>query len=111
MDHLSFTLVLYPQSGKRVVLLRLPPLETVRAPLNAHSLSTSRTARLLLLFLLCSARICVFHCQFSVVELLAVSHSPFRFGMNVLMTEQMNQYQIAVTVFAPKRSGQQVVNL
>ena len=40
------------ESGKEVVSLRLPPLETVRAPLNAHSLSTSRTARLFLLFLL-----------------------------------------------------------
>src|SRR6266581_8536615 len=31
------------ESGKEAALLRLPPLETVHAPLNAHSLSTSRT--------------------------------------------------------------------
>jgi hypothetical protein len=31
--------------------------------------------------------------------------------MNVLMTEQMNQRQVTVTVFAPKGSSQQVVNL
>ena len=39
------------QSGKEVVLLRLPPLETGRAPLNAPSLSTSRTTQLLFLIL------------------------------------------------------------
>src|SRR5579864_8475788 len=36
------------KSGKRVMLPSLPPLETVHAPLSAHSLSTSRTTRLLL---------------------------------------------------------------
>src|SRR5260370_23888256 len=44
---------------------------------------------------------CVFLCQFSVVELLAVSHSSFSLRMDVLMTEQVNQCQVAVVVFAP----------
>src|SRR5438552_15124482 len=38
-----------PRSGKEAALLRLPPLETGRAPLNAPSLSASRTTRLLFL--------------------------------------------------------------
>jgi hypothetical protein len=31
--------------------------------------------------------------------------------MNLLMTEEVNQCQIAVAVFAPLREGQQVVNV
>ena len=46
---LRIFLGLTEQSGKEAALLRLPPLETVHAPLSAHSLSTSRTTRLLLL--------------------------------------------------------------
>ena len=79
------------RSGKEVTLLRLPPLETVRAPLNAHSLSTSRTTRLLVLFLPFLSVHALFFCQqISVVKLLAVTHGSFRYGMNMLMTEQVN---------------------
>ena len=92
-------------------MLRLPPLETGRAPLSAPSLSPSRTTRLLVLSLLCLSDACVFLCQFPVVELLAVTHRPFSLSMDLLMAEQVNQRQVAVAVFAPLRAGQQMVDL
>ena len=42
---------------------------------------------------------------------MAVTHGPFCLHMNVLMTEQMNQCQVAVGIFASLRPGQQMVNL
>jgi len=54
----------------------------------------------------------LFFCQqVSVVVLLAVAHASLSHGMNVLMTEQVNQCQITVDIFAPKRFCQAVVNL
>src|SRR6266571_723544 len=100
------------QSGKEAASLRLPPLETVHAPLSAHSLSTSRTTRLLVLLLPCLSRRALFFCQqVSVVELLAIAHASFCYGVNMLMAEQVNQCQIAVDIFAPKRFCQAVMNL
>ena len=88
-------------SGKRTPLLTFPPLRTGRVPLKTSGSSTSRTTRLLFLILLWLSGACVFLCQFSVVKLLAVSHCPFNLRMDVLMTEQVNQYQVAVVAFAP----------
>jgi hypothetical protein len=54
----------------------------------------------------------LFFCQqISVVVLLAVTHASFSHGMNMLMTEQVNQCQIAVDIFAPLGCCQAVVNL
>ena len=54
----------------------------------------------------------LFFCQqVSVVVLLAVTHASLSYGMNMLMTEQMNQRQIAVDIFAPLGFCQAVVNL
>ena len=99
------------ESGKEAALLRLPPLETVHAPLNAHSLSTSRTTRLLFLFGFGLHSDFVFLCQFPVVELLTVPHGSFGLRMNLLMTEQVNQCKIAIDIFASQRESQKVVNL
>ena len=46
-----------------------------------------------------------------VVILPTVAHRSFRLRVNVLMTEQVNQYQIAVDIFAPLGFCQAVVNL
>jgi hypothetical protein len=46
-----------------------------------------------------------------VVELLAVTYGSLRLGMDLLMTEQVNQCQIAVGIFAPLRPCQEVVNV
>ena len=53
----------------------------------------------------------VFFCQFPVVELLTVTHGSFGLRMNLLMTEQVNQRQVAIAVCAPLRAGQQMVDL
>jgi hypothetical protein len=79
------------KSGSQGTLLPLGPLRTGRVPLKTSGSSTSRTPRLLVLFLLLSFGVGVFFCQFCVVELLAVTHGPLRLGMDVLVTEQMNQ--------------------
>src|SRR5258707_4733380 len=101
-----------PPSGKEAALLRLPPLRTGRVPLKTSGSSTSRTTRLLVLFLLGSLSKCALICQqFTVVVLLAVAQCSFGLGMDLLMTEQMNQCQVAVAIFAPLGSGQQMVNL
>jgi hypothetical protein len=42
---------------------------------------------------------------------LTVVHGPCRLGVNVLMTEQMNQYQVAVGILASLRLCQKMVNL
>src|SRR6266567_4327001 len=49
--------------------------------------------------------------QISVVVLLAITHGTFRYSMNMLMTEQMNQCQMAGDIFSPKRFCQAMVNL
>src|SRR4051794_39973651 len=101
-----------PWSGKRTPLLALPPLETVHAPFNAHSLSTSRTTRLLLPLQLGQSCSLAFVCrQRVVVMLLAVAHFARSPCMDLLMAECMNQYQIAVTIFPSCRSCQTVMNL
>ena len=46
-----------------------------------------------------------------VVKLLTVTHGSLRLSMNVLMTEQVNQCQIAVGIFAPLRPCQEVVDV
>jgi hypothetical protein len=56
-------------------------------------------------------RVCVFFCQFSVVELVAVTHGPLRLGMDLLMTAKMNHCQIAVGIFASLGPGQEMMNL
>jgi len=38
--------------------------------------------------------------QVLVVEVLTVAHGSCRLGVNVLMTEQMNQYQVAVGILS-----------
>jgi hypothetical protein len=54
----------------------------------------------------------LFFCQqISVVVLLAVAQASLSHGMNMLVTEEMNQCQIAVDIFAPLRFCQAVVNL
>jgi len=54
----------------------------------------------------------LFFCQqIPVVVLVAIAHGTFRYSMDVLMTEQMNQCQIAVEIFSPKRFCQAMVNL
>ena len=66
------------QSGSRRASLLPSPLRTVRAPLNAHGSSTSRTALLLLLFVLCpSSGFAFCRQQVTVVNLLAVAQRPF----------------------------------
>src|SRR5258708_38067067 len=47
----------------------------------------------------------------SVIVLVAVTHGSFSHDMYMLMTEQVNQYQIAVAIFAPLGFCQAVVNL
>src|SRR5258708_20322867 len=49
----------------------------------------------------CLSRACVFLCQFSVVELLAVTHSPFTLRTVVLMSAQVNQCQVLKVLFPP----------
>ncbi len=81
-------------------LLPPSPLRTVRARLRAYGSSTSRTPRLLLLILPDCASPLAFFCRhFLVVVLLAVAYRSLCPGMNLLMTEVMNQYQVAVGIF------------
>src|SRR6266852_6324826 len=76
------------QSGSQGTLLPLGPLRTGLVPLKTSGSSTSRTPRLLVLFLPCLVRYALFFCQqISVVVLLAVTHGTFSHGMNMLMTE------------------------
>src|SRR5512135_1121226 len=49
--------------------------------------------------------------QALVVEVLTVAHGSCHLGMNVLMTEQMNQHQVAVGIFSPLGSCQKMVHL
>jgi hypothetical protein len=54
----------------------------------------------------------LFFCeQALVVEVLTVAHRSCRLGVNMLMTEQMNQYQVAVGVLSSLRLRQKMVNL
>jgi hypothetical protein len=88
------------------------PLRTVRAPLSAHGSSPSRTARLLLLFVLCSSGGFAFYRQrVTVVTLLAVAQCPFRRSMNVLVAEEMNQNKVTVDILAPLGACMEVVHL
>src|ERR1043166_9256298 len=90
-----------PSSGKEGALLRLPPLETVHAPFNAHSLSISRTTRLLFLILPRRCFCFAFFCkQLLVVVLLAVAHFPSRLSMDLLMAKRVDQYKVAEGGFA-----------
>ena len=99
-------------SGKEAALRRLPPLRTGRVPLKTSGSSTSRTTRLLFLILLGSLSKCAFICQqFTVVVLLAIAHGSFGLGMDLLMTEEMNQCQVAVAIFASPGSGQKMMKL
>jgi hypothetical protein len=99
-------------SGKEAALLRLPPLRTGRVPLKTSGSSTSRTTRLLFLFLLGSLSNCALICQqFTVVVLLAVVYCSLGLRMDVLMTEQMNQCQVAVAILASLGPGQKMMNL
>ncbi len=99
-------------SGKEAALLRLPPLRTGRVPLKTSGSSTSRTTRLLFLFLLGSLSNYAFICQqFTLIVLLASVHCSCGLGMDVLMTEEMNQYQIAIVIFASLGPGQKMMNL
>ena len=43
--------------------------------------------------------------------MLTVAHGFCRLGVNVLMTEQMNQYQVAVGILSPLSLCQKMVNL
>src|SRR5258708_14816974 len=75
-------------SGSRRTLLPPSPLRTVRAPLDAHGSSTSRTALLLFLFALCvSSGFAFCRQQVTVVKFLAIAQCSFRRGVNVLMAE------------------------
>src|SRR5205807_1794438 len=99
-------------SGKRASLLALPPLRTVLVPLKTHGSSTSRTTRLLLLFLFRVPSDYAFVCQqVSVVMLLTVLHSTLGLRMDLLMTEQVNQCKVAIGTFPPVGLGQKMVNL
>ena len=49
--------------------------------------------------------------QALVVEVLTVAHRSCRLGVNMLMTEQMNQYQVAVGILSSLRLRQKMVNL
>lgn len=99
-------------SGKGTPLLVLPPLRTVLVPLKTHGSSTSRTTRLLLLFLFRMPSEDAFVCQqVSVVILLTVLHPTLGLGMDLLMAEEMNQCKVAVDTFPPVGSGQKMVNL
>ena len=42
---------------------------------------------------------------------LTFTHRPIGLGMYLLMTEEVNQYQVAVAIVAPKGSSNPVVNL
>src|SRR2546422_9837283 len=66
--------------------LRLPsPLRTGLVPLKTSGSSTSRTTRLLVLFLPCLLTHALFLCQqVWVVVLLAVTHAALSHGMNML---------------------------
>jgi len=100
------------QSGSRRALLLPSPLRTVRAPLNAHGSSTSRTALLLLLFALCVSGGFALRCQqVTVVQLLAIAQRPFRRSVNVLMTQKMNQDKITVGILPPIGAGMEVMDL
>src|SRR6266576_855882 len=99
-------------SGKGTPLLVLPPLRTVLVPLKTHGSSTSRTTRLLLLFLFRMPIDYAFLCQqVSVVMLLTVLHPTLGLGMNLLMAEEMNQCKVAVDTFPPVGPSQKMVNL
>jgi len=84
----------------------------VLAHLQAHGSSTLRTTQLHFLSLLWLVDGLIFLCQnFSVVVLLTFIYRPFGLGVNLLMTEQMNQYQIAVAIVASTGSREPVMNL
>ena len=100
------------QSGSRRTLLPPSPLRTVRAPLSAHGSSTSHTALLLLLFLLClSSDFAFCRQQVTVVKLLAITQCSFRRGVNVLMAQKMNQDKITVDILSPFSAGMEVMDL
>ncbi len=99
-------------SGKRTPLLTFPPLRTGRVPLKTSGSSTSRPTRLLAFLLPCSPMDELLFCeQALVVEVLTVAHGSCRLGMNVLMTEQMNQHEVAVGILSPLSLCQKMVNL
>src|SRR6266487_2007771 len=100
------------RSGKGTPAMAFPPLRTGLVPLKTSGSSTSRTTRLLVFVTLYPFKRTFFFCQqILVVVLLTVTYGSFSFHVNLLVTEQVNQCQIIVAIFAPKRSGQEVMNL
>jgi hypothetical protein len=99
------------KSGSQEALLPLGPLRTGLVPLKTSGSSTSLTAPLLVVLLPKPSSDFAVSCQhFLVVVAVAAVDGSFGLGMNVLMTEQMNQRKVAVGIFSPLRSCQEVMH-